>query len=125
MITSILLALSYWILGVLFALAGFCALGCLIGLFLSVLYSFKSSACLLRAPLLAVFSFASLGACWLMQWIYVTMGNRTGHEMQYWFLVGAIIPGILGLGFVPKLMGLATRANKNAVPSGQNAAAKV
>ena len=125
MIDSIILALSYWILGVLAALCGFCALGCLIGLFLSVLTSFKSPMRLVAVPLWVIFAFVSLGACWLMQWAYVTLGNHTDHEMQYWFIVGAIVPGILGLGLVPKFIGLATGSNRNAITSRPVDSAKV
>src|SRR5271170_3271847 len=103
MITTIMLALAYWIAGLLFALCGFCALGCLISLFLTVMYSFKKPTRILSVPLWIIFSFASLGGCWLMQWIYIKMGIHAGQAMQYWFTVGAIVPGILGFGFVPKL----------------------
>jgi hypothetical protein len=115
MITTIMIALAYWIVGVVFALCGFCALGCLISLFLTVLYSFKKPTRILSVPLWIIFSFASLGCCWSMQWIYIKMGVHIGQTLQYWFIVGAIIPGILGFGFVPKLVGLAT-SNRNSLP---------
>jgi len=107
MISDIILALSYWILGVLFALCAFCALGCMVGLFLSVLSSFKSPMRAVSVPLWAIFSFASLGGCWLLEWIYSSIGNRTDHAMHDWFLVGIVIPGILGFALVPRLASLA------------------
>jgi hypothetical protein len=114
-VTALMLALAYWILGLIFALGGFCALGCVISLFLSVLYSFKLPVRLLAAPLWAVFSFVSLGVCWLTLWVHALLGDNTGHVMQFWFIVGMVVPGILGFGLVPKLIGLANPPNKGVI----------
>jgi len=105
MIAEIMLALLYWILGVVFALSAFCAIGCVISLFLSVLMSFKAPMRLLGATLWVFFAFLSLGACWLLQWAYLALGD---NAVRYWFFVGAFIPGILGATLVPKLIALAT-----------------
>jgi hypothetical protein len=113
MIAEIMLALLYWLLGVLFALCAFCALGCIISLFLSVLTSFKVPSRLLGTPLWVFFSFVCLGVCWLLQWIYITLGNHTDHAVQYWFIVGAVLPGILGVTLVPKFIALATGGGKS------------
>jgi len=109
MIADIVLALSYWILGVLFAVSAFCAVGCMASLFVSVLGSFRSPMRILGVPLWAVFSFASLGACWLLKCLYTTMGDRTDHVMHYWFLVGMMIPGVMGFVIVPLLVRLAMK----------------
>jgi hypothetical protein len=114
MIAEIMLALLYWLLGVLFALGAFCALGCVISLFLSVLTSFKSPMRLLGTPLWVFFSFLALGVCWLLQWAYLALGE---NAVRYWFFVGAFIPGILGVTLVPKLVALATGGSKPATPT--------
>jgi hypothetical protein len=115
MIAALMLALAYWIFGLFFALCGFCALGSVISLFLSVIYAFRAPARLVAAPLWAIFSFASLGGAWLAQWTSTTLGNHTGHDMQYWFIVGAIIPGILGAALVPQLIRLTPKPGKRGV----------
>ena len=107
MIAEIMLALLYWILGVVFALCAFCAIGCLISLFLSVLMSFKAPMRLLGTPLWIFFAFLCLGGCWLLQWAYLALGE---NAVRYWFFVGAIVPGILGGTLVPKIITLATGA---------------
>jgi len=109
MIAEIMLALLYWILGVVFALGAFCALGCVISLFLSIVNSFKSPMRLLGAPLWVFFSFLTLGVCWLLQWAYLALGDSA---VRYWFFVGAIVPGILCATLVPKLIMLATGAGR-------------
>ena len=112
MIADSMLALLYWLLGLLFALAAFCSIGCIIGLFLSVLTSFKVPMRLLGTPLWVFFSFLGLGACWLLEWSYTALGENTDHVVQYWFFVGAVLPGILCATLVPKLIALATGAGR-------------
>ena len=33
------------------------------------------------------------------------LGFGLGHAMQFWFIVGAVLPGLLGIGLVPKIVG--------------------
>ena len=111
-IADIIFALLYWLLGVLFALCAFCAIGCVLGLFLSVLTAFKVPSRLLSTPLWVFFSFLALGLCWVLQWSFVGIGSHSDHPVQYWFYVGAVIPGVLCATLVPKLMALATGAGR-------------
>lgn len=120
MIVDLMLALAYWIFGLLFALCGFCALGFVTSLFLCLIRSFKTPASLIAVPLLVLLAFASLGGCWLFQWIYLWLGFSQGHAMQFWFIVGAVLPGLLGIGLVPKIVGLNARKVASSTPAGDS-----
>ena len=112
MIARILVAMLYWFGGGLLALIGSVALGLAFCVLVAVLHIFRYK----WAWVLLLAYSAGVVICLLMiHWLLLlagTLGEHTGHHMQFMLLVGAVFPGSLALAVVLVFLGVASTGPK-------------